>query len=352
MRVTVVGATGNVGSSLVRTLAADPDIDEVIGLARRPPATPLAGVVWKRADVTDGAEALVPHFRGADTVVHLAWLIQPSRDMEALRSANVGGSGAVFEAAAKAGARSIVYASSVGAYSHGPKDRRVDESWPTDGVPTSFYARHKAEVERMLDRFESEHPEVRGVRLRPGLIFKGEAATEIRRLFLGPFLPNPLVRESLIPVVPDIDRLRVQAVHTDDVADAYLRAIKSDARGAFNIAAEPVIDPPRLASLLRARRVRIPPAALRGAAALSWRLRLQPTPPGWVDMGLAVPLMDTGRARRELGWEPRVEATDALLELLDGIRHGKAYPTPPLDRESSGRLRARELAGGVGARMV
>jgi nucleoside-diphosphate-sugar epimerase len=106
------------------------------------------------------------------------------------------GSQRVFEAAAQAGVRTVVHASSVGAYAAGPKDRRVDESWPTTGIPTSFYSRHKAAVERILDAFEATHPHVRVVRLRPGLIFMGEAASEIRRLFAGPFLPRALVRRG------------------------------------------------------------------------------------------------------------------------------------------------------------
>src|SRR5213075_1528842 len=103
-------------------------------------------------------------------------LIQPSRDERITHTVNVEGSARVFEAAADAGVGALVYASSVGAYSPGPKNRLVDESWPTEGIPTSFYARHKAEVEGLLDHFQREHPEVRAVRLRPGLIFKREAA--------------------------------------------------------------------------------------------------------------------------------------------------------------------------------
>src|SRR5207248_5135284 len=106
-----------------------------------------------------------------------------------LRAVSVDGHRRVFDAVAKADVPVLVYASSVGAYSWGPKDRKVDESWPTNGVETSFYSRHKAEVERILDRFEEEHPDIRAVRLRPGLIFKREAASEIRRLFAGPFVP-------------------------------------------------------------------------------------------------------------------------------------------------------------------
>jgi UDP-glucose 4-epimerase len=347
MRVVVVGATGNVGTSLLEVLADEPAVS-VLGLARRSPELEWDHVDWAEADVT--SSDLVPHFRGADCVVHLAWLIQPSRNQEKLWLTNVLGSTRVFEAVAEAGVPSLVYASSVGAYSPAPKDRFVDESWPTEGIRTSFYSRHKAEVERILDAFERDQPETRVVRLRPGLIFKREAASGIRRLFAGPFLPSPLVRPALVPVVPDTPRLRFQAVHSLDVGDAYRLAIVGDSRGAFNVASEPVLDAPELARLLGARRVRVPEAVLRGAAAATWRLRLQPTPPGWVDLALESPLLDTTRARTELGWEPKRNAGEALLELLGGIRDRAGIRTPPLDSSSGGPARAQELATGIGAR--
>jgi nucleoside-diphosphate-sugar epimerase len=344
----VVGASGNAGTSLLRSLEAEPGVDSVLGLARRIPSLTAAKTDWARADIT--TSDLVKHFRGADAVVHLAWLIQPSRDLDLLRATNVDGSARVFDAVARAGVPALVYASSVGAYSAGPKDRAVDESWPTGGIPTSFYSRHKAEVERLLDRFEAEHPEVRSVRLRPGLIFKREAAEGIRRLFAGPFLPGSLVRRNLIPVVPDVDRLVFQAVHSHDIGEAYRLAIVGDAQGAFNVAAEPVLDPQELGRLLGARPVRMPAAALRAAAGLTWRARLQPTPPGWVDMGLGVPVMDTTRAREELGWTPQRSAGEALLDLLEGMRRGDGVDTPPLRPSETVRERAGEVRKGVGAR--
>jgi UDP-glucose 4-epimerase len=290
-------------------------------------------------------------FRGADAVVHLAWLIQPSRDEAELRSVNVDGSARVFRAAGAAGVGALVYASSVGAYSPGPKDRAVDESWPTEGVETSFYSRHKAEVERLFDQFERDFPDVRSVRYRPGLIFKAEAAEEIRRYFIGPFLPSPLVRRPLIPVVPDIERLRFQAVHSLDVGEAYaLAAVNEDARGAYNVAADPVLDPDVLAEILGARKVPVPAAAVRAAAAAAWRARLTPTPEGWLDMALAVPIMDTTRIRSELGWEPRRSSATALRDLLNGLRDRSDADTPPLARGTGGPLRVRELLTGVGAR--
>jgi nucleoside-diphosphate-sugar epimerase len=349
MRVTVIGATGNVGTALLRALEAEPAVEEVVGVARRLPEVRLPKVRWVQADVS--RSDLEPVLAGSQAVVHLAWLIQPSRHESVTRATNVEGSRRVFEAAVRAAVPTIVYASSVGAYAEGPKDRAVDESWPATGIPSSFYSRHKAATEAQLDRLEREHPEIRIVRLRPGLIFGREPASEIRRYFAGPFLPPLLANRRLIPIVPSHPRLVFQAVHRDDVAEAYrLALLDDDARGAYNVAAPPVLDPAQLAGILGARPVPVPAALLRAGAALSWRLRLQPTSPGWLDMGMGVPVMDASRARRELGWEPRRSAAEALLELLEGMRESAGGPTPPLDASAGGPGRVREILTGVGGR--
>src|SRR5215204_5041399 len=348
MRVVVVGATGNVGTSLLGALRDEERVESVLGVARRRPELSVPKVEWATADVV--SDDLVPLFRGADAVVHLGWQIQPSRDQGQLERVNVDGSARVFRAVAEADVPSLVYASSVGAYSPGPKERRVDESWPVDGVASSFYSRHKAAVEKVLDRFEEERPQVRVVRMRPGLIFKREAASGIRRLFAGPFLPSPLLHPKLLRVMPDLPRLRFQAVHSLDVGDAYRLAVVSDERDAFNIAAEPVLDPATLARIFDARTLKVPSGVARVAVDAAYRLRLQPTPPGWLDLALAVPLLDSSRARKRLGWQPRYGADQALLELIDGLRKREGIETPPLASDTGGPMRVREILTGVGAR--
>jgi UDP-glucose 4-epimerase len=129
-------------------------------------------------------------------------------------------------------------------------------------------------------------------------------ATEIRRLFLGPFLPGRLVWPALVPVVPDVPRLRFQAVHPGCPA-----------------------------------------------AAATYALHLQPTEPGWLDMALAVPLMDSSRAAAELGWTPRHGSLETLWELLGGLAEAADHSTPPLARSTSGPpARLRELVTGLGRR--
>lgn len=349
MKIVVVGATGNLGTSVLRSLADEPKVESVLGLARRVPNLTMPKTEWASADVV--TDDLVPHLRGADAVVLLAWIIQPSRDLNKQWMVNVEGSMRVAKAAREAGAPALLYASSVGAYSPGPKDRRVDESWPTGGVLTSYYGRHKAEVERRLDRFEMETPGMRVVRMRPGLVFKKEAAEGIRRLFVGPFFPSLLANPKLINFVPDIENLRSQIIHSYDVGEAFrLAIVNEEARGAYNLATEPVLDAKEIGRILNARPVPFSGQLARVGAGVSWALRLQPVPPGWLDLSRNVPLMDTGKARRELGWTPRYSADEALLDLLEGLRTGAGLDTPPLAKKTSGPFRVREIITGVGGR--
>jgi nucleoside-diphosphate-sugar epimerase len=227
----------------------------------------------------------------------------------------------------------------------------VDEGWPTNGVPSSYYGRHKAEVERRLDHFEAEAPDVRLVRMRPGLVFKREAAEGIRRLFAGPFFPSVLANPALINVIPDIENLRSQVVHSYDVGEAFrLAIVNEDARGPFNLAAEPVLDANEIGRILNARPVPMSAQLVRAGAGLSWALRLQPVPPGWLDLSRSVPIMDTTKARTVLGWTPQHSADEALLDLLEGLRTGSGLDTPPLSPKTGGRFRIREILTGVGGR--
>jgi UDP-glucose 4-epimerase len=349
MRVVVVGATGNIGTSVLEALSGEESVEEIVGVARRRPERAYPRTRFVAADIV--SSDLAPVLKGADAVIHLAWLIQPGRDEGVTRAVNVAGSERLFRAVVEAGVPALLYSSSVGAYSPGPKDRLVDESWPTDGIASSFYARHKAEVERLLDRLQADRPALRIVRMRPALVFKAEAATEIRRLFAGPLLPGSLLTPRLIPLIPNTDRLRFQAVHSLDVGRAFRSAIRSDAAGPFNLAADPPLGAEEIGGVLRARVIKVPAAALRAGAAATYALHLQPSEPGWFDMALAVPLMDSGRAHRELGWQPSRSSIETLKELLSGLRNGSDLDTPPLARRTGGPARLRELLTGVGSRV-
>ncbi|MCC5033682.1 NAD-dependent epimerase/dehydratase family protein [Streptomyces sp. WAC 00631] len=377
LRVVVTGATGNIGTGLLGLLREDDRVGSVLAIARRPPGTPQerrsagsggtdgperagdgdgpAGatarddkITWLRADICRAD--LVHHFEGADAVVHLAWLFHPSHRPSVTWRTNVLGSTRVFRAAAAAGVAVLVHASSVAAYSPGPKERGVDESWPTHGWPASAYSREKAYVERVLDAFEQDHPAMRVVRLRPGIVFRRESAAQQRRIFAGPLLSRRMVRPSRYPAMPDLPGLRFQTLHTDDAADAFRRAVLTPVRGPFNLAADPPVDARMLARVFGTRTVRVPARPVLAAVAAAWRLHLVPTPDGLLEAVLRMPLMDTTRARTELGWQPRHSAEETVEEFAAGLRRGTGGPTPALAARLPGGGRARELATGVGER--
>src|SRR4051812_31063309 len=129
MRNAVIGATGNVGTSVVRALRVDDGVDELVAIARRVPGEAADKTRWVAADITrDDLETVLSR---AGVLIHLAWVIKPSRDERLTHRVNVEGSARVFTAVEKAGVPALVYATSVGAYSAARSAAPVDESWPT-----------------------------------------------------------------------------------------------------------------------------------------------------------------------------------------------------------------------------
>lgn len=349
MRVAVVGATGNVGTAVLTALHERPEVTDVLGIARRLPdesRPPYSGCAWTSIDIgaaTDPDTAvaqLTRAFAGVDAVVHLAWLIQPNSDRALLRRVNVAGTAHVARAVAAAGVPHLAVASSVGAYSPAQDDRAHDETWPHGGIPSSHYSVDKAAQERLLDEFAADHPEILLTRLRPALTFQAAAASEIQRYFLGDLAPVQALRAGRLPALPVPKGLRVQAVHSADVGRAYAAAVATRAPGAFNICADDVLDAQALAEVVdHGHFVELPVGAVRAALAAAHRTGAVPADPGWLDMGMQVPVMDASRARRELAWEPQHTAAETLEELLAALPEGQGGDSVPLRPRDERRLR-------------
>jgi UDP-glucose 4-epimerase len=328
VRIVITGASGNIGTALLRKLG-DGAVHKLVGISRRtPPATPpYAGVEWHQIDIGSATAAaeLQDAMSGADAVVHLAWLIQPSHDRDALRRTNQDGMLSVIDAAQRAGVGHLIHMSSIGTYAPAP-GRWIDETWSTDGVPTSSYSVDKAACERMLDEAEGE---LVVSRVRPAFVLQPDAASEISRYFLGPLVPIRLLRPGLLRFAPWPRTLAVQFVHADDVADLLSRVLAARAPGAFNVAADPVVDRNTWRETFGGVGPPAPMQALRAAASLSWRARLQPVDGGWIDLAASVPLMRTQRAR-DLGWTPAHRADQALRQFVTALSQGRGAPGPLL----------------------
>ncbi|MGM1060402.1 NAD-dependent epimerase/dehydratase family protein [Saccharothrix sp. Mg75] len=337
MKIVITGASGNVGTGLLRALAADAEDHEVIGVCRRrpDPVAPYDTATWRECDLgrDDAPDVLDEVMAGADAVVHAAWAFQPVRDGLRLHRTNHKGTLAVLRAARRAGVPRVVHTSSIAAYAPtngGP----VDEGWPTTGVPGSVYGEGKVEVEAELRRFAEDEPEVAVAAVRPTLVAQAGASASFLALFFDPLTPRWLIgllRDGKVPLLPLPADLRVQLVHADDVGDAVVRILHRRARGAFNLAAD-TLTAADLAGVAGARAVPVPPAVLRAAVAALWRLRAIRLSPGWFDVGTRSPLVDTTRARAELGWAPRTDSAGCAREQLAGLSRATALPSPALSR--------------------
>jgi UDP-glucose 4-epimerase len=337
MTVAITGASGNVGTALLRRLA-EAGVGEVRGLARRrpPEAEPYAGVRWFAADLgtPDSEPVLAELLDGVDAVVHLAWALIPDRQPDVLRAVNVEGTRRVLAAAGAAGVPHVVHMSSIGAYAAGPQVHPVREDWPTTGVPSSQYSRLKSACEQLVREFDTAHPQTTVSVTRPTLVLQPDAASEIGRYFLGPFL-FPAARvlpgavAKLLPV-PLPGSLHLGFVHSDDVADAIARILDRQAPGPFNLSAPPNFDADGLASALGARRVPVPAFVLRTGMQAAFLARVLQIEPGWLDLALGVPPLDTTRARTQLGWMAHHNGGDLLREFVAALSSGEGHVGPLL----------------------
>lgn len=312
--IAITGPTGTFGHGLVPLLQEDPDVERVVGIARRPFDPAERGwtkMTYRQGDVRD-VDALVEAFAGADAVAHLAFIIYGTTDRATLHAVNVEGTVNAFRAAARAGVKRFVYASSVAAYGfHADNPIGIKEDWPTRGTAGMFYSQEKAEVERRLDELAAEHPDVEQVRFRPTIVVGPHAAGAGAELVPKPLRPvGAALRKAagVLPLpVPAVipSPVPVQLVHHDDVGQAFHLALKGEgAPGAYNLTGDGVLQPvPVPRPITRATAAVI--SGLPGPAALEWVKAIEH------------PLVvDATKAKEELGWRPRYTTADALRATL------------------------------------
>jgi UDP-glucose 4-epimerase len=313
LTVAVTGPTGEIGKAFVRALERSREVERIVGMARRP--FDPAGHGWKRTeyrrgDVLDRAsvENLVD---GVDVVVHLAFVVLKASDET--RHVNVEGSRNVFEATVAAGARRLVYASSVAAYGF-PEDvdGLLTEDVPALGHARHPYSAHKAEVEAILaDALGGG--ETDAWVFRPCIVAGPDAPALIEQARWPDRLPGPLAAlAGAIGVLPD-PGVTFQLVHHDDVATALRAGVLGRGEpGAYNLAGDGEITMGDLAGALGYRTVPMPKLAVEATAELVARLPFLPEEATWVEALRRPVLMDTAKARRLLRWRPRYDARETL----------------------------------------
>jgi nucleoside-diphosphate-sugar epimerase len=328
LTVAVTGPTGTFGFGLMPLLQADDRIGRVVGIARRPFDPGRHGwskMEYRRGDVRD-PDALAEAFAGADVAVHLAFLILGGA-RDTTRAINVEGTLNAFRAAAAVGARRFVYASSIAAYGfHRDNPVGMTEDWPTRPADRLFYAREKAELEGLLAAEAQRHPGTALYLLRPPIVLGPQAVGAkaqlpaplawLGRTVLGARGRLPVPLPLLVPDLP------VQLIHQDDVGQALLQCVvAAGPPGAYNIAADDVLSALDIAREAGVVPLRVPAGPTYAVARMLARLPLLPSVAEWVEAASHPAVMDTTRARTELGWTPRHTAREALRATLRPSRH-------------------------------
>lgn len=337
MRIVVTGATGNIGSALLRALEGRGH--DVHGVARRPPSS-RRDVRWSSLDLSQDrcVAELESLAAGADAVVNLAWAFQPMRRPDYLERASVGIVERVARAVLATPDTRLVHVSSVAAYSPRRSPTLVREDWAREGIPGATYSQLKVRAERALtDLTVGAGARDRVSVVRPCLVGQLTAGGMMLRCGAPALLPARALR--WVPVAPVDRRFGLQMVHADDVADVVVRVVEQRAAGAFNVASEPVLSAWDIAAALGAKPVRVRQELTRAAAAAVWHAHVGPLDPGWVDMALQAPWVDSSRARQLLGWTPRHDARAVLAEVVRGMAQGAGGDTAA--------LRPRRLGDGV-----
>nr|WP_204332240.1 NAD-dependent epimerase/dehydratase family protein [Geodermatophilus sabuli] len=324
MTVAVTGPTGTFGAGLVPLLQDDERVRRVVGVARRPFDPAERGwttMTYHRGDVRE-PEALREAFSGADVVVHLAFLITGNAPRATTRAVNVDGTLAAFRAAAEAGARRFVYASSVAAYGFHPDNpARISEDWPTRPAARLFYAQEKAETEQLLAAEAARTPGTALYLLRPCVVL-GPHAVGAKDVLPGPLAPlgrrlfgRP--RRLPVPVPLLAPELPVQFVHEDDVGRALqLCVVAAGPPGAYNIAGDGVLTLADVVREVGGLPIPLPAGPAQLAARGAARLPFLPPAAQWVEAVSRPAIMDTSRAKERLGWAPRHTGLEALRATL------------------------------------
>lgn len=330
LTVAVTGPTGEIGRPFMSALERVPEVGRVIGMSRRPFDARAEG--WAKAESRPGdvrdpraVEALVEE---ADVVVHLAFVIVGGGEED--REVNRVGSRNVFRAAAAAGAKRLVYTSSVAAYGfRRDLPELLTEDLDVRGTDSHPYSADKAEVEAELFR-AVEGSSTEAYVFRPCIV-AGPRATllldTLPLLAVGRRLPGPvrwaLGRAPLLrPVLPD-PGIRFQLVHHDDVAAALAAAVIGvGSPGVYNLAGPGELTVTDLAHELGWHAIPVPAPQLAVGAAAEAVSRLPFLPPevAWIQAVKRPMLMDPSRARRELHWMPHHDARETLREAIAAVR--------------------------------
>jgi UDP-glucose 4-epimerase len=316
MRYVITGGAGYIGSRLVDLLSRREDTERIVICDLAPPGVYRPKTQFERVDVRDREAVRATLERaGADAVIHLAFILNPSHDEHLMYDVDVNGTHNVLEAAAAAGTGQVLVASSSTAYGAFPDNPvPLTEDDPVRGVSSFAYARDKTESDRICQLWAAAHPDRVMTIVRPCIVF-------------GPNVDNYLVRLwTKTPFSPDAGHLDnpIQFVHEDDVVEAMSALLLGRHAGAFNVAGDGVMTLRESYEAIGTPIRRMPLRAYRGLARALWAARVSEAPPGQIEFALYPWVVSNEKLKRTAGWSARHPSRQTFEITMR--THGKLPP--------------------------
>lgn len=306
LRIAVTGATSDFAKAILPPLLDDDEVESVLGIARRPVALTHPKLESIRSDIR--SNELENIFRGYDVVLHLAFVVEESKDKAETHDINQRGSRNVLDSAYRAGVRRLVVASSINAYGPEIHESPIGETYYPAGDPDRYYFHDKAEVEHYCEWWLRRHPgEMTVAMLRPTYI-------------IGPDFSNDGIDQftGKVGAFPQADKASYQFLHQRDLADAFHLAVKQDLVGPYNVGPRDWTGVRELAAMQGQYLFDVPEKPAIRAANAAFRLGLTPFSGQWVTAG--EPVVDSTAMNDATGWEPTLTSREcaAIMILLQG----------------------------------
>lgn len=307
-RVFITGAAGYLGRQLGNRMAAAGYDVLGVDITQAEQVDQPVCFDLRRCDVRDGGLVDLMADHRSTHVVHLASILQASRDRARDYSIDVGGTQNVLDACLATNVRHLTVTSSGAAYGYHPDNPAwIDEDDPLRGNPEFAYSDHKRQVEELLASYREKHPELAQLVLRPGTVLGASTDNQITGLFTGRRVLALRGSDSPFVLIWDADVLAI-----------IEQGIASDRTGRFNLAGDGAMTLEEIAGRLSKRLVRLPVWLVRaGLQVQRWRGR--PVGPEQVAFLRYRPVLSNRRLRDEFDYTPRT-TTEVLDHFIAGRR--------------------------------
>ncbi len=304
--VAITGAGGYIGQRLISHLDGRDGCTRILGTDIVEPEVTSGKLEFANKDIRD--HSLIEFWRDqeVETLVHLAFIVDPIHDDKAMYDVNVNGTLNILRICEELNIEHVIVASSATAYGAWPDNPEpLKEDDPIRVFPPIFnYAHHKGLNEQHCAEFTKKHPEVVFNIVRPCVVYGPNTENYLSRYF------------ARLPFVPLVDgrNPNLQFVHEDDVAQLFTLLIEKKVEGAFNVAGDGVVASSDVGAMLGKKSVKVPRWLFFSMLWTLWRLNLNlvEAPPGIVDYTSYPWVVDTTRAKELLGWRPKYTSKDTL----------------------------------------